>query len=52
MASHFLFEFRPNLISLYVPEILSTFGLSNGQFGALYALCTIAASAIMLRCSC
>lgn len=37
------------LISLYVPEILSTFSLSNGEFGTLYALCTIAASAIMLR---
>lgn len=37
------------LISLYVPEILSTFGLTKGAFGTMYALCTVAASIIMLR---
>ncbi|MFD3001499.1 MFS transporter [Pontibacter toksunensis] len=37
------------LISLYVPDILSTFNLTNGAFGTMYALCTVAASVIMLR---
>ncbi|MGB7785938.1 MAG: MFS transporter [Salinimicrobium sp.] len=36
------------LISLYVPEILRSFQISEGTFGALYAGCTITASFIML----
>lgn len=36
------------LISLYVPEIMETFSISNGVFGGLYALATVIASAIML----
>ncbi|WP_029037590.1 MFS transporter [Salinimicrobium xinjiangense] len=36
------------LISLYVPEIIKTFQISEGAFGSLYAACTIVASFIML----
>lgn len=36
------------LISLYVPEIMRTFSISNGVFGGLYALATVVASAVML----
>lgn len=36
------------LISLYVPEILRSFQISEGTFGALYAGSTITASFIML----
>ncbi|NJY63538.1 MFS transporter [Salinimicrobium sp. CDJ15-81-2] len=36
------------LISLYVPEIIRSFSISEGAFGAIYAGCTIAASFIML----
>lgn len=36
------------LISMYVPEILKTFSISNGLFGSIYAVATVAASLIML----
>ncbi|GAB2763680.1 MFS transporter [Salinimicrobium soli] len=36
------------LISLYVPEILRSFAISEGTFGSIYAGCTVAASFIML----
>ncbi|WP_081211711.1 MFS transporter [Salegentibacter sediminis] len=36
------------LISLYVPEIIKDFSLTEGSFGAIYAGCTVAASIIML----
>jgi MFS family permease len=36
------------LISLYVPEIIRAFEISEGTFGAIYAGCTLAASFIML----
>ena len=36
------------LISLYVPEIIRDFSLTEGSFGAIYAGCTVAASIIML----
>ncbi|MFD1095868.1 MFS transporter [Salegentibacter chungangensis] len=36
------------LISLYVPEIIKAFEISEGNFGAIYAACTVAASIIML----
>ncbi|WP_029034483.1 MFS transporter [Salinimicrobium terrae] len=36
------------LISLYVPEIIRSFSISEGAFGAIYAGCTVAASFIML----
>ena len=36
------------LISLYVPEIIKSFSISEGTFGAIYAGCTITASMIML----
>ena len=36
------------LISLYVPEIIRAFQISEGTFGAIYAGCTLAASFIML----
>lgn len=36
------------LISLYVPEILKSFDISEGAFGSIYAGCTVAASFIML----
>ncbi|MDT0641752.1 MFS transporter [Zunongwangia sp. F363] len=36
------------LISLYVPEIIKDFGITEGSFGAIYAGCTVAASVIML----
>lgn len=36
------------LISLYVPEILKSFEISEGAFGSIYAGCTITASLIML----
>ncbi|MDX1543675.1 MAG: MFS transporter [Christiangramia sp.] len=36
------------LISIYVPEILRTFSISNGLFGSIYAIATVAASMIML----
>lgn len=36
------------LISLYVPEILKSFQISEGAFGSIYAGCTITASLIML----
>ncbi|WP_424492981.1 MFS transporter [Salinimicrobium sp. GXAS 041] len=36
------------LISLYVPEIIRAFNISEGSFGAIYASCTLAASFIML----
>ncbi len=35
------------LISLYVPKILDAFDLSNGGFGAIYALSTIASAATL-----
>ncbi|MDT0649347.1 MFS transporter [Autumnicola edwardsiae] len=36
------------LISLYVPEIIEAFAISEGGFGAIYAACTVTASVIML----
>jgi MFS family permease len=36
------------LISLYVPEIIESFGLSNASFGALYSVCTVTSSMILL----
>lgn len=36
------------LISLYVPEILQVFNISNGVFGGIYAVATIIASMVML----
>lgn len=36
------------LISLFVPEIVREFQITEGSFGAIYAACTIAASVIML----
>lgn len=36
------------LISLYVPEIIKAFAISEGIFGAIYAGCTVVASMIML----
>ena len=36
------------LISLYVPEIIKAFSISEGTFGAIYAGCTVTASVIML----
>lgn len=36
------------LISLYVPEIIKSFSISEGTFGAIYAGCTVTASFIML----
>ncbi len=36
------------LISIYVPEILKAFSISNGLFGSIYAVATVAASVIML----
>ncbi|MCG9970916.1 MFS transporter [Christiangramia crocea] len=36
------------LISIYVPEILKAFSISNGLFGSIYAIATVAASVIML----
>ena len=36
------------LISLYVPEIVASFKISVGTFGAIFAICTIVASFIML----
>lgn len=36
------------LISLYVPEIIESFEISEGTFGALYAGCTVTASFVML----
>ncbi|WP_373058297.1 nitrate/nitrite transporter [Zunongwangia sp. H14] len=36
------------LISLYVPEIIEAFNITEGTFGAIYAGCTVAASFIML----
>lgn len=36
------------LISLYVPEILQVFNISNGVFGGIYAVATIIASVVML----
>lgn len=36
------------LISIYVPEIIREFHLTEGSFGAIYAGCTVAASIIML----
>lgn len=36
------------LISLYVPELLKTFSISNGAFGSIYAFATIVSSAVML----
>ncbi len=36
------------LISLYVPEIIKSFQISEGAFGSIYAGCTITASVIML----
>lgn len=36
------------LISIYVPEILKTFDISNGLFGSLYAIATVTSSVIML----
>lgn len=36
------------LISLYVTEISSEFAITEGTFGALYAVCTVLASFIML----
>lgn len=36
------------LVSLYVPEIVKAFAITEGTFGAIYAVCTVAASIIML----
>lgn len=36
------------LISLYVPDITASFSISNGYFGAIYSICTIISSAILL----
>ena len=36
------------LISLYVPEIVKAFAISEGTFGAIYAACTVSASILML----
>lgn len=36
------------LISLYVPELLKTFEISNGGFGSIYAFATVVASVVML----
>ncbi|MCL6217357.1 MFS transporter [Zunongwangia pacifica] len=36
------------LISLYVPEIIKAFSISEGTFGAIYAGCTVTASILML----
>ncbi len=36
------------LISLYVPEILKTFSISEGTFGSIYALGTVIASVILI----
>lgn len=36
------------LISLYVPEIVREFQITEGSFGAIYAVCTIISSLIML----
>jgi MFS family permease len=36
------------LISLYVTEISAEFAITEGNFGAIYAVCTVAASFIML----
>ncbi|MBZ9729280.1 MFS transporter [Salegentibacter sp. JZCK2] len=36
------------LISLYVPQIVKAFEITEGTFGAIYAGCTVAASVIML----
>ncbi|AFU70407.1 permease, MFS superfamily [Psychroflexus torquis ATCC 700755] len=36
------------LISLYVTEISAEFAITEGNFGAIYAICTVAASFIML----
>lgn len=36
------------LISLYVTEISSEFAITEGTFGAIYAICTVLASFIML----
>jgi len=36
------------LISIYVPEILKTFDISNGLFGSIYAIATVTSSIIML----
>lgn len=36
------------LISLYVPEIIKTFDISEGTFGAIYAGCTTISSVLML----
>ncbi|GGG27666.1 MFS transporter [Christiangramia forsetii] len=36
------------LISIYVPEILKTFAISNGLFGSIYAIATVTSSVIML----
>ena len=36
------------LISVYVPEIILTFDMTEGSFGSLYALATVISSVIML----
>lgn len=36
------------LISIYVPEILESFSISNGLFGSIYAIATVTSSIIML----
>lgn len=36
------------LISLYVTDISKAFEISEGSFGAIYAICTVSASVIML----
>ncbi len=36
------------LISIYVPEILESFSISNGLFGSIYAIATVTSSVIML----
>ncbi|MCP9198812.1 MFS transporter [Gramella sp. GC03-9] len=36
------------LISIYVPEILNAFSISNGLFGSIYAIATVTSSIIML----
>ena len=36
------------LISLYVPEIIKTFSISEGTFGSIYALGTVIASVVLI----
>lgn len=36
------------LISLFIPELIQTFNLSEGMFGNIFAVCTVLASILML----